>query len=343
MNRPWMIYGANGYTGKLVAQQAVARGHKPVLAGRNMEAVRAVATELGLNWRAFDLSEANPHLADISVVLHCAGPFSATAEPMVEACLEAECHYLDITGEISVLEWVLAQKERAERAEVALMPGAGFDVVPSDCLARYLSDRLPGADELELAFTGSSSISPGTMKTMVQNLPSGGAIRRDGKIVSVPVAYRSKSVPFGSRTKTVTTIPWGDVATAYHTTRIPNILTYTVVPSAMRWARFLTPIVALPPVQRLIHKWIEANVHGPDEALRTQGRMYLWGRASKKSGESVEANLEVAEGYHFTALSAVAVAEAMEAGRVKPGAWTPGGALGADFVLSIPGSVRTDR
>jgi short subunit dehydrogenase-like uncharacterized protein len=293
MKTGWLIYGANGYTGRLVAEEAVARKHRPILAGRNAGAVRGLAEKMGLPHRAFDLDRAKESLADIAVVLHCAGPFSQTARPMVEACLATGTHYLDITGEIDVLEWVISQNERARKAGVTLLPGAGFDVVPSDCLARYVSDRLPGATELELAFTGSSSISPGTMKTMVENLPTGGKIRKDGKITTVPNAWRSKKVPLGSQRRQVTTIPWGDVATAFHTTGIPNISTYTKVPKAMGLVRFVSPLLSTAPVQRWLKEWIEKNVRGPDEEKRARGRMYLWAKAAKKSGESFEANLEV--------------------------------------------------
>lgn len=343
MKSEWLIYGANGYTGVLVTHEALARGVRPILAGRNPDSVRAIAEPLSLQYRAFDLKHAAQHLSDVAVVIHCAGPFSATARPMVEACLATGTHYLDITGEIDVLEWIYAQGERAKRAGVTLISGAGFDVVPSDCLARHVANRLPGATELELAFTGSSAVSPGTMKTMVENIHTGGKIRKDGKIVSVPAAYRSKTVPVGSQLRKVTTIPWGDVATAFHTTGIPNISTYTSVPAAMKWARPVFPLLATAPVQKFLKKWIEKNVHGPDEARRARSRMYLWGKASKAGGESVESNLEVAEGYSFTALSSVAIAKAIVAGKPGPGAWTPAGAFGADFVLSFPGSVRTDR
>ncbi len=342
MKTQWLIYGANGYTGVLVTKEALKAGIRPILAGRNADIIRKLAEPLGLSHRAFDLKEAQAALKDVAVVLHCAGPFSATAHPMVEACLATGTHYLDITGEIDVLEWIYQQGTRAKQAGVTLLSGAGFDVVPSDCLAKHLSNRLPKADELELAFTGSSAISPGTMKTMVENLHTGGKIRKDGKIVTVPSAYKSRSVLVGTQVRKVTTIPWGDVATAYHTTGIPNVATYTTVPAMMGYMKFFAPILSTKPVQKFLKKWIEKNVQGPDEAQRAKSRMYLWGKASRKSGESVEANLEIIEGYSFTALSAVAIAKEIVSGRPGPGAWTPAGAFGADFVLKFPSSTRRD-
>lgn len=339
MKDRWLIYGANGYTGKLVTDEALKRGHKPILSGRSA-AVRKLAEPLGLEARAFPLERAKEFLSDVAVVLHCAGPFSETAKPMIEACLATGTHYLDITGEIDVLEWTLAQDARAKKAGTFLLSGAGFDVVPSDCLAKHLAERLPGAEELELAFTGSASLSPGTLKTMVKNLPQGGRIRRGGKIVKVPAAYADQTARFAFGDRRVTTIPWGDVATAFHTTGIPNIKVYGSVPKAMKLTRYLGPVLASRALQGFLNRWIDKNVPGPSEEHRKKAKMFLWGRASK-GDRSVEARLQVAEGYHFTALSMVAIAETLKSG-AKAGAWTPAKALGTDFVLKIPGSERVD-
>ena len=150
----WMIYGANGYTGRLIAQEAKARGLSPVLAGRS-DAVAALARQLGLAHRRFDLDDRDAvrgGLDGIGLVLHCAGPFSATAAPMLEGCLAVGAHYLDITGEIDVFAHCHAQHARAQTAGIVVLPGAGFDVVPTDCLAAQLKRELPSATHLVLAF-----------------------------------------------------------------------------------------------------------------------------------------------------------------------------------------------
>ena len=151
-----MIYGANGYTGRLIARHAVERGLRPVLAGRNREAITALAVQLGCEAASFDLHQAAQiaeHLRGFSAVLHCAGPFSRTARPMMDACLLAQADYLDITGEIDVILAAVLRDEQAQQAGVALIPAVGFDVVPSDCLAAMLAERLPGACVLQLAFS----------------------------------------------------------------------------------------------------------------------------------------------------------------------------------------------
>src|SRR5262245_22595391 len=217
----WLLYGANGYTGELAAREAKRRGLAPILAGRDAEAVERLASELGLPWRSFPLDDPatlRANLADVAAVLHCAGPFVRTSAPMVHACLAAKVHYLDITGEIAVFEAVLsrASAEAARQAGVALLPGVGFDVVPSDCLAARLAAALPGAVALDLAFAAEGGgWSRGTLKTVIESLPATGALRRNGRIVPVPVAADVRRIDFSDRPRWTMTIPWGDVATAY--------------------------------------------------------------------------------------------------------------------------------
>src|SRR5271166_6663839 len=107
-----LLYGATGYTGRLIAREARAMGAGIVLAGRNPNKLKAIARQLDLPWRAFDLADRarlEAALKDSSVVLNAAGPFSSTARPMADACLREGTHYLDITGEIDVFEALFAR------------------------------------------------------------------------------------------------------------------------------------------------------------------------------------------------------------------------------------------
>ncbi|HWM90661.1 MAG TPA: saccharopine dehydrogenase NADP-binding domain-containing protein [Thermoanaerobaculia bacterium] len=336
----WMIYGANGYTGELVAREAAGRGLKPILAGRNAEAVGTLASELGLPHRAFSLDA--PRLEGVSAVLHCAGPFVRTSRLMVEACLAAKAHYLDITGEIAVFEKVLSRSREAEEKGIALLPGVGFDVVPSDCLAARLAAELPDATELTLAFASTrGSISRGTMKTMIESLPHAGAVRRDGRILPVPPAFHAREIDFPGGRRWAMTIPWGDVATAWWSTGIPNIRVYTgTPPKAIRRMRRIAPflpLLAWKPVKRFLQKQVEKRITGPSEEIRRTARIELWGEVRNAAGRSVTGTLVTPEGYQFTAVSAVEAAERAAQGGVPPGAWTPSRAFGADFVTGLPG------
>lgn len=345
----WMIYGANGYTGRLAARLAKRRGLTPVLAGRNAIQIEPLARESGFESRIFDLEEpavVARNLAGIKAVLHCAGPFSATAKPMLAGCLLARTHYLDITGEIAVFEDVHARTEEFRRAGIVAMPGVGFDVVPTDCVAAMLKRDLPGATHLKLAFKSRhGKLSPGTTKTMVEGLPHGGKIRRDGRIVTVPAAYKVETLRFGEGIEsTAVTIPWGDVSTAYYSTGIPNIEVFVGAPEKqirqMRlpgWARFL---VGLGPVQALLKALITRRVKGPDATQRARDAMYVFGEARDAEGKTLTLRLRTPEGYSLTADSALTATLKVMEGSLVPGAYTPSMAFGAEFVLGLEGVTR---
>jgi short subunit dehydrogenase-like uncharacterized protein len=338
----FLIYGANGYTGELIAREAVRRGHRPVLGGRNAEKLAPLAKELGLEARAFPLDR--PQLEGIDAVLHCAGPFVHTSAPMVRACINAAAHYLDITGEIAVFESVMSMTDDAERAGVTLIPGVGFDVVPTDCLGAMLAARLPGATELELAFySPGAEISRGTLKTMIESIGDGGAIRRDGKIVRVPPAWEAKEIAFSAGSRMAMTIPWGDVSTAFHTTGIPNIRVYTAASpksiARMRRVRPFLPLLGITPIKRLLQAFANRR-SGPDEARRSSGRTYLWGRVSDGKRE-VTMTMTTPEGYAFTVISALTAVEQLLASPKRPGSFTPAKFFGAEFVTTLPGVERT--
>ncbi len=356
----YLIYGANGYTGALIARMAVQRGHRPVLAGRNAAAVTNLARELGLEARPFALPDEPGHLSarssatkdidanlsGMTAVLHCAGPFAHTARAMAEACLRRGVHYLDVTGEISVFEMMARLDAAARSAGVMLLPGVGFDVVPSDCLALHLKQRLPTATHLALGFQTHGGLSHGTMRTMAENFHRGGAIRRDRVLTPVPACWRTRTIDFGRGPTVAMTIPWGDVSTAWYTTGIPNIEVYMAAPPMARMmARLSRPfgwLLASAPVQRWLKKRIQALPSGPSDEQRACGASLLWGEAREPGGARVISRLRGPEGYTLTALTALAIVERVLAGEVRTGFQTPARVYGADFVLGIPGVERRD-
>ncbi len=338
----WMIYGANGYTGRLVAQLAHARGLNPVLAGRNREEVEALAAELGFESRVFALDSVqavSEQLRGCTVVLHCAGPFVRTSAPMADACLLSGVHYVDITGEIPAFAGLAERDERARAAGVMLLGGAGFDVVPTDCVALKLKEALPEAQTLRLAFEAISQPSGGTARSALEQLPSGGRVRENGVLVNVPLLSRSVEAVLGGRRRTVYNVPWGDVFTAYYTTGIPNIEVYKTFGSTeVLLARAAGPFLGLlsfGPVLRLAQNL--AGRSGPDAGERDRGRSHVWGQVTSPSAR-VELQLDTIEGYEFTAESAVRIVERILMGAVRAGFQTPAAVFGADFVLEVPGT-----
>src|SRR5512138_1868023 len=188
MTSSWLLYGANGYTGELIAREAVRRGLRPVLAGRSREKIEGLASELDCPHLVFSVDDHTAlvsALQGVQAILNCAGPFSLTARSMMQGCLATHVHYLDITGEIDVFELAHSVDDKAHRAKVVLCPGVGFDVVPTDSVAAKLKQALPDATHLALGFEGNSGMSKGTAKTTIESVGGGSRVRRDGKIVSV--------------------------------------------------------------------------------------------------------------------------------------------------------------
>jgi len=339
-----MIYGAYGYTGKLVAGLAIERGELPVLAGRDEMRLAAMGELLELDHVAFDLTDpdaARKALVGVDAVAHCAGPFSATARPMVDACLATGTNYLDITGEIDVFEEVLARDEEAKAAGVVLLPGSGFDVVPSDCLAAMLSHALPEATSLSLAIRMGGGASPGTTKTMVESLGGHGRARVDGVIADVPADRRRKKVEFVTGTANTVAIAWGDVSTAYHSTGIKNVTVYMALPRAagslIGMTSFAGPLLRSRVAQSAL-KSLAGRIGGPSDETRRNTSGEVWGEVLAPDGARSCGSITTPNGYDLTADSVVRIATrlaAADAADVAHGASTPSSALGADFVREL--------
>ncbi len=349
MAKPWMLYGANGYTGQLTAREAKRRGMTPILAGRRRETLEPMAQELGLEVRAFDLDDpaaVAKNLEGMALVLNDAGPFSATAQKMLAGCMAAKAHYLDITGEIAVFEHVHTRSEEYRRAGIVAMPGVGFDVVPSDCLAAMLKRAMPDAARLKLAFKSHrGKLSPGTTKTMIEGLPEGGKIRRDGKIVRVPSTYKVEEIPFAGKPELAVSIPWGDVSTAYYSTGIPNIEVFIgTSPKQLKQMRFMERmrwLVSLGFVQSFMKAQIGKKVKGPNESERASDEMFLYGEVENAEGKKIVMRLRTPEGYNLTADASLASVARLLESDLAPGAYTASMAFGPDFVLGLQG-VRLD-
>jgi len=343
----WMIYGAYGYTGRLVTSLASERGELPILAGRDEQRLAELGERFELGHRTLDLADPaalRAGLEGVDLVAHCAGPFSATSRPMVDACLATGTHYLDITGEIDVFESVLARDAEARDAGVVLLPGSGFDVVPSDCLAAMLHEAMPDALRLELALRLDGGPSPGTAKTAMEGIGAAPRGRVDGVITSVPSARRRRRVQFADGPADVTAISWGDVATAYHSTGIGDIVVYAALPGGLApiaaLAALAGPVARSGAVQSLL-KRVVGRLPGPTAATRARAVGQLWGQVTGPEGRTATGTMTTPNGYDLTAEAVVTVAQRVLDGAVAPGAHTPAQALGAEFARTLDG-VKVD-
>ncbi|ELY90460.1 saccharopine dehydrogenase family protein [Natrinema altunense] len=344
----FLIYGAYGYTGRLIAREAVARGGSPVVAGRDGRAVAAQADELGVVGRTVPVESAalDAVIEPFDAVLNCAGPFAETAGPLADACLETGTDYLDITGEFAVFERLRQRDLAAREAGCTLLPGVGFDVVPSDCLAAFLGEQLPDADRLALGIKSDGGLSRGTARTLVDQLGTGGVVRRNGRLIQVPTAFRSREIDFGDGPEHAVTIPWGDVVTAAHSTGIDSVAVYAAVPA---WAsRALSAVDSLAwllerePVERALKRLVDARIEGPDERQLATGSAVVWGEVvDEATGRRACARLRTPDPYALTAEAAVSAAQrVLEGGQVPAGFQTPASAFGSEFVLELSGTER---
>lgn len=346
-NNRWMIYGASGYSGRLIALEARKRGYKPLLAGRDSEKLRAISNKLNLPFRVFDLEsdaeELRNQLQDIQLLLNCAGPFSQTSQPLIEACLEAKCNYLDITGEINVFEALHQRHEQAYQRDIVICPGVGFDVIPTDAIATVLKNELPDATHLSLSFSAPGSISPGTAKTGIEGLKEKTKIRKNGQLISVPAAKMRREIPFADKRRKASLMGLADVASAYYSTGIPNIDTWLPMPTQahiqLKASNYVRAVLKMTAVQSRLKNKAASNLKGPNKEQRDKFSSQIWGEVRNKDGESVQAILTTCNAYKLTIHGALGIVEYVlnNHKHIEGGYYTPTQLVGPGFVSTLPG------
>ena len=346
MQNQMLLYGANGYTGKLIAKLAASYNLQPILAGRTETNIKPLADALQLPYRIIDLDNAaqlETALSEVKLVLHAAGPYVYTAKQMVDACLKTGVHYIDINGDISVFEMLKTYDAAAKEKNIMLMPGVGFDVVPTDCIALQLKNKMPDATHLKLAFASvGGGLSHGTAITMAGKIGEGGAARENGIIVRKPLGQKGMWVDFGAKKLFVMTIPWGDVSTAFITTGIPNIETYTgIAPKVYRILKLqgaFNWLLRTEFVRNIIRKKIKAKPSGPSDEQRKNSSSLVWGDVSNARGKTLTAAISCLDGYTLTAHSSLIIAQKILAGDFKTGYQTPAGCYGENLIMEVPGT-----
>jgi len=345
MSRSLVVYGASGYTGGLTARRARDAGLEPVLAGRRAEALAPLAAKLGLETRAFALDDPkamDAALEDAAVLLNCAGPFLATVAPLADACVRTGTHYLDLAGEVEQYEIVRERAERAVEAGVMLMPGVGFGIVPTDCLAVHLKRRLPTATRLQLAFQTVGEISRGTAGAVLPGLHKKGVERRAGSYVPIRPGARRRKVDFGDGPVRTVTNPWrGDLCTAYHSAGIGDIEAYIAPPrplgAVMASTRYTGWFLGSAAGQGLLRLAINRLPAAPTEKQLADGYTRVWERVEDPDGKSATARLRGPDAYVFTGLTAVACTTRALLGEVAPGFQTPAQLYGPELVTAVEG------
>jgi short subunit dehydrogenase-like uncharacterized protein len=342
------LYGAYGYTGRLAAELAAAKKLDVVLAGRNKDALAALGDRLSLPTRVVGLDDPkrlSEVLKDITCVVHMAGPFATTSPPMLNACLATQTNYVDITGEIEVFEAMWSREDEIKRAGITVVPGAGFDVVPSDCLAGYVAGKLERPVSLIIALRGLESASQGTLRTAIRQVSKPVLCRRAGAIVALD-DRSPRWIDFGSGDEPCVPVSWGDVATAFHSTGVGNITVYFRRTKLLRsvdiLGKLFGPLLRSRIGQRGLAAIVRSLPEGPSQSERNGHRGTIWAVALDCSGRSFKASLSTPDAYDFTANSALEISSRISSLPTAVGLVTPSQAFGADFVLSLPGCSRMD-
>lgn len=340
MQNKLIIYGAYGYSAKLILENLAKKEIKPMLAGRDEYKLRKVANDYDCDYVVFDLENdevIKKNLEDYHTLLNCAGPFKFTAEKLMDACLETQTNYLDITGEIPVLENAWKYNEQAKEKEITILSAVGFDVIPTDCLAAKLKEQMPDAVSLKLGFEGKGAkMSRGTNLTTLEMINEDGKIRRDGKIISVPVGELTYEIKNDKIEFQGIAIPWGDVSTAYHSTGIPNIEVYLGLPRAAfasrRLLTFGKDLLGINSLKEFLKKQISKRMTGPSDYERHKASMIVWGEVSNEKNEKHFEAYRFIEGYELTGRGAAEATLKVLNNEVKKGVQTPSLAFGYKFM-----------
>ncbi|MFE2974575.1 saccharopine dehydrogenase family protein [Streptomyces sp. NPDC059258] len=338
--RHLLIYGATGYTGRLIAEHARDLGLDPIVAGRNQERVDALAKDLEMEGRAFPVDDQallHDGLEGVMAVLNVAGPFRLTAEPLMDACITQGVHYLDTTAEYEVFDAARTRDTAAREAGIMVMPGTGWDVVPSDCVAAHAASRVTDPVRLRIALkllsatpqeaVGLNLFSRGSVASASAGLGHdvGALVRADGEIVAL-AEPKSARFDFGDGgPEDCLSAPMGDLITSHVSTGAPSIEVYVQTGLPLPLGLDLN---TLP--------------EGPTAAEREVGRSKVVAEATGRDGTVARTLVDTPTGYRFTQHSAVEIARRVLAGTHTPGFQSPASAFGPDLVLSIADSHITD-
>ena len=344
-----LIYGATGFTGRAISIQAKRSGLDILLAGRNPDNLKPLSKAIDVPYLAADVrdcAQLDKATSAAGVVVNVAGPFQDTAAPVLESCMRTQAHYLDVSGELS--SFLLCQRyhQRALERGIMVMPGLGFVVAPSDCLAAYLKQCMPDAETLRIAFSRVDLVSRGTMRAMLGMVRKNVCIRRHGELVMLPVGQLERRFDFGQGGRTSAALSWADLVTAYESTGIPNIETYAEMGPWLRGAYqlgawYAEPLRMVPArwaSEMLLRVWPE----GPDEKTRAGKRRVIVAEVENRGRWLRSARLTLPDGYTITPPIVINALQELAKGQVRTGFSTPAQVFGADFILGCPGVSRSD-
>ena len=331
-NKKILIYGANGYTGQLMARTFKEYGLSPILAGRS-DAVAKTAIDLDLDYTVFEVNEVKNELTDIDFLINTAGPFRATQGPLMDACIETGTHYIDVSGKWKEVDRAIERDQRAREAGVVLLPSAGFGIAPPDIAAHIALSKI---ETPESAFTVAATyggVSRGTLYSMLSEIDEVGIVWRKGANVPAHPAEEAVEIElFGTKVKAVNNPLRADLRTVPHATKVPNYQSFMKLPN------FAIGMMngKLGGLRKLILSKIHWLPLGPNEKQLKSGHTLVYAEARNQQGNICRVHLKGPEAYLFTVelvrLFLIRIAE----GNTRAGFTTPGQWIRED-IEGIPG------
>ena len=359
-----LVLGGTGRTGRAVADALAREGVTPVLVGRDPERLAAAAR--GRGYRTV-LADGPDALAAAvrrerpAVVVNTVGPFSATAGPLVDACLAAGSDYVDIANDVAAVPALLARGGEAERAGRTLVTGAGFGVSATESVvarwcrggrrARHVRvDMLPAsrgeADRLGEALAG-------TLLEGLPGVPGGGRFQgrrfAGGRLVAAPLggAPRTLTTPDGDRVRTAL-VPLGELVAAQRASGAPDVEAASSAAPTGALVRALLPLATAPLAVGPLRRFAVRRLAALRLRARPAPRASSWGHATItwEDGTSSEGWVRLPEAQAATAALCAQVALRLACGAGRPGAFTPAALFGPELVESaggefVDGSPRT--
>jgi short subunit dehydrogenase-like uncharacterized protein len=319
-----MIYGA-GYTGKLTCDYAKSIGLDFVLAGRSASKIDTLASTLQVEARTFNLEDAPAvasALTGIRVLLNCAGPFSRTVAPLVEACIQHGVHYLDNSAELGSYHYVQERHEDAVRANVILMPGSGASVAMLGCLVGRALEDVDSPRSVDVALHVAGPMSRGSAISAAENITTECLQRVNGVLVPQDAAsLRNFDFDNGDGEVACFPITLPDLITLWKSNGIPNIQTFAHVSEGVFPSGDLADLP-----------------DGPTDEEREANPYRAAATITTADGTVKHAVLHTVNGYTFTSVASVEAAKRVLGGQVLAGFQTPVSVFGSSFIETIPGS-----
>jgi len=318
----WLLYGANGTTGRILlrlrADQGTSHDLPPlIIAGRQEGPVSALARSYDLPYRVFDLKKLGEQdCSGIKLVVNFAGPYEDTQEPWLEACETYGIAYMDISGEWRSIGKLYEQASRFEKAGIPVIVAAGFDTIAGEAsLSAYLN-RYPDEKHLRVGIYAEGGFSAGTARSAFRILPHGLWAYEEGHFVRAgrPLKRRLPGGP--ERIFWPATL--AELKTFPAWQNIKRLETYVAVPPRYgRWTPLLEKVTSVKPVARLLDRMLVS------QRLRLAGEMdlgassYLFVEGATGSEERLW--VETQQAYVFTARAVLEVVRLYFEGGALPG------------------------